>query len=110
MIKYIFLIAGVIPSALAQILLKFAAEYNKIGNGGFVILFVALAVCSYGVAFILYTIVFKYFPVSVASPIMTVCVMLIVFAFGFFIGETITIKQVIGCVLGICSVILIVWR
>ncbi|HNZ27479.1 MAG TPA: DMT family transporter [Spirochaetota bacterium] len=108
MIKYVLLIAGIIPSAMAQILLKFASNYPLKTPMWF--LFIFLSLCSYGLSFILYTIIFKYFPVSVASPVMTVSVMLAVFIFGWIIGETISPRQLLGLACGVASIILIIFK
>ncbi|MBP7552171.1 MAG: EamA family transporter [Spirochaetes bacterium] len=108
MIKYILLIAGIIPSAMAQVFLKFASNYPL--KTPMWLLFIFFSLCSYGMSFVLYTIVFKYFPVSVASPIMTVSVMLIVFIFGWVIGETVSPRQLLGVACGIASIILIIFK
>jgi len=108
LIKYILLIAGIIPSAAAQVFLKFASNYEL--KSPMWALFIFISLCSYGMSFVLYTIIFKYFPVSVASPVMTVSVMLIVFIFGWIIGETVSPRQLIGVACGVASIILIIFK
>lgn len=108
MIKYLLLAAGIVPSALAQIFLKFASNYQL--KTPMWLLFIFFSLSSYGLSFVLYTIVFKYFPVSVASPVMTVSVMLIVFIFGWFIGEAVSPRQLLGVACGVASIILIIFK
>ncbi|HPO49864.1 MAG TPA: EamA family transporter [Spirochaetota bacterium] len=108
MIKYLLVLAGIIPSALAQIFLKKASFYELKTINWF--LFVGLSGFSYFLSFVLYFFILKNFPISKVSPVMTICVMLIVVTFGFFIGEKITVKHILGIVLGLSSVYLILFN
>jgi drug/metabolite transporter (DMT)-like permease len=102
MIKYLLLSVGILTSALAQILLKKASFYEI--KSIIWLIYILLSITIYGGAFIIYSIILKYYPISVASPVMTIGVMIIVFCFGAYIGEHITPKQIIGFALGLVSV------
>ena len=108
MMKYFLIVAGIIPSALAQIFLKKASFYELKSFNWF--LFVGFSGFSYFLSFVLYFFILKNFPISKVSPVMTICVMLIVVSFGFFIGEKITIKHILGIILGLSSVYLILFN
>ena len=63
---------------------------------------------AYFMAFILYSIAVRQFPVSIVSPINTIAVMLVVTAGGaLFWGEAIGVRQIIGILLGGMSLILL---
>jgi drug/metabolite transporter (DMT)-like permease len=106
MTKYLLLLVSVMPAALAQILLKQASNHplKSLPWLGYMM----LSVASYGVAFVLYSIVLKYFPISMASPILTIGVMLIILCFGWFIGEEIHMRRAFGFVIGIISIYFII--
>jgi len=106
--KYLLIVLGIIPSALAQIFLKKASFYELKSLAWF--LFVGLSGLSYFLSFVLYFFILKIFPISKVSPVMTICVMLIVVTFGFFIGEKITLKHIFGILLGLTSVYLILFN
>jgi small multidrug resistance pump len=102
MTKYVLLLVSIVPSALAQILLKQASNhpFKSLPWLGYVL----LSMGCYGLAFVLYSVILKFFPISTASPVMTVGVMLIVFAFGWLIGEEIHMRRAFGFILGLVSI------
>ena len=104
--KYFFLFVPVLFSAAAQLLIKQAAlkEWKSMGwlisMGG--------SILAYMLAFALYSVTVRYFPVSVASPVNTILVMLLVIAGGvFFWKEPFGIQRAVGAGLGILSLFLI---
>lgn len=106
MYKYFLLFGGIISSVTAQFLLKKASVFSFKETAFFIyFIFAGLA---YVVSFGLYTIVLKYFPISKASPIMTLGTMAMVILLGVFVfHEIITIKQIAGIILGVAAIILI---
>jgi drug/metabolite transporter (DMT)-like permease len=106
MTPYLLLIGGIVPSALAQILLKQASHHPY--KSPPYLAYVVLSVSCYVLAFVLYTIILKHFPISMASPVMTIGVMLIVFCFGWLIGEEIHLRRAFGFLLGLVSIYFIV--
>ncbi len=102
---YILVGSGIILSASAQIFLKISAmheikDYRWVG-------LVVLSVCFYGLAFFIYSLVLKHFPISIISPIMTVGTVGLVVVSGVLMGEILTLYQVAGLILGLVSIVLI---
>jgi len=107
MIKYFLIVLGVLSSAIAQMFIKKASGLS-FGNVLFFIYF-CLAGIFYVGSFGLYTLILKYFPITKISPVMTLGTMTMVVIFGIFMfHEIITIKQVIGMVIGAVAIVLIV--
>lgn len=107
MMQYLILFIPVIFSAAAQVLVKYAANFEIKSLNWFI--FIGISLVSYGLAFVLYSFTVRQFPVSVASPVNTISVMIIVFIFGILMfGEAVTIKQFAGIVFGLLSVILLI--
>ena len=103
--KYFFLFAPVLFSVAAQLLIKQAAlkEWKSMGW----LLTMGGSILAYILAFALYSVAVRYFPVSVASPVNTILVMLLVIMGGVvFWQEPFGIQRVMGAVLGILSLIL----
>ena len=68
----------------------------------------SLSLTAYGLAFILQSYIFKFFPLSKIAPVMAISIMILVFSCGICIyRENINIKQIIGLFLGIVSIYLI---
>jgi len=105
MISYLYITAGILLSALAQVLLKRAAAFSVYSTGW--IGFMLGGVIAYAVAFLLYAVILRRLPLSVVSPVMTVCVMILVVIAGLLLGEAVTLRKCIGVGLGIMSVITI---
>jgi drug/metabolite transporter (DMT)-like permease len=82
-IKYSYIALGIMLSALAQILLKYASGHKTFSSCW--ITYIGVSLVSYGLAFCLYAIILKYFPISRISPVMTVgVVVLVVFFWNLF--------------------------
>ena len=91
-------------SAAAQLLVKGAAKYEvKTSNWRVLI---GLSLVSYVVAFVLYSFTVRNFLITVASPINTIAVMIIVFILASLFGEVITAQKVLGIVFGLIAIIL----
>ena len=59
-------------------------------------------------AFVLYSFTVRNFPISIASPINTIAVMIIVFILAALLfGEVITAQKVLGIVVGLIAIILL---
>jgi drug/metabolite transporter (DMT)-like permease len=104
--KFSVLFMPVIFSAAAQLLVKGAAKY-EIKTSSWLV-FIGLSLVSYVVAFVLYSFTVRNFPISIASPINTIAVMIIVFILAALLfGEVITAQKVLGIVLGLIAIILL---
>jgi len=107
MIKYLFIILGILSSAIAQMFLKKTSGLS-FGNIAYFIYF-GLAGMFYAVSFVLYTLILKYFPISKISPVMTLGTMTMVVILGILMfHEIITIKQLIGMIIGAAAIFLII--
>ena len=104
--KFSVLFMPVIFSAAAQLLVKGAAKYEiKTTNW---LIFIGLSLVSYMMAFGLYSFTVRNFPISIASPINTIAVMIIVFILAALLfGEVITAQKVLGIVFGLIAIILL---
>jgi len=107
MIKYLLIIFGVLSSAIAQMLLKKTSGLS-FGNVQYFVYFF-LAGMFYVASFGLYTLILKHFPITKISPVMTLGTMTMVVIFGILMfHEVITIKQLIGMVIGAVAIVLMV--
>ena len=104
--KYLVLFMPVIFAACGQLLVKGAAKYEvKTRNW---LICIGLSLGSYVVAFVLYSFTVRKFPISIASPINTISVMIIVFILAALLfGEVISAQKVLGIVLGLIAIILL---
>lgn len=108
MTNYLLVAAGVISSALAQIMLKKSGQFTFLKEPSFFLFFV-LGGLFYGLSFVLYAYLLKVFNLSKISPFMTIATMLLVVVAGIFVfKEIITLKQGLGIMLGLASIMLII--
>ncbi len=107
MIKYILVPVGAVLTAVAQIGLKKTSTFNNWSREWF--LFMCLSVVLYGIAFFNYLYLLRQFPISKIYPVMTIVVILIITGYGFYIGETINLRHLIGVALGMGSVYLLLF-
>ncbi len=104
MASYLLVVAGIVASALAQICMKMASgSANKLQWA----FFVGSSIASYGGAFVLYYICLKFYPISRLSPVMTISTMLLVVVFGVVMNEKVYMRQSLGIIFGIASILLI---
>jgi small multidrug resistance pump len=106
MIKVTLVLAGIFFSALAQIILKKSSYFDA--RTFMWCWYIFLSLLSYFFAFITYSFVFKFLPISKASPLMTIGVMVLVVIAGVLIwNETISRTQFAGIFLGAISIYLL---
>ncbi len=103
--SWLYVIGGILFSSLAQIFLKRATFVEA--KQALWVLFVSSSVLCYLISFFAYYLALREFSISRVSPVMTIGVVLIVVTYGFWAGETVTVKQSLGVVLGIISIALI---
>jgi len=106
MSKYIILFLPVIFSTIAQILVKQSSLKELRSLSWFIVMGWSLA--AYFLAFGLYAVTLRYFAISVASPINTISVMLLVVISGVvFWGEPLGGRQASGLLLGGVALLLL---
>ena len=104
--KYILLLLPIISSITAQITIKFAGKYTLYSSKWIILMLISIVF--YLISFVLYSFAVRHFPISIASAINTVAVMVGVYIIGiFFLSETKNMLSFIGVLLGVVSVILI---
>lgn len=105
--KVIILFLPVVFSSLAQILLKVASQNVVKSLKWYVV--IGSSIAAYVVAFVLYSITVRYYPISVASPVNTIAVMLLVAICGLVIWhEPLDLRQILGIGLGVIALLLMV--
>ncbi|MGR0482012.1 MAG: hypothetical protein ACTFAL_11575 [Candidatus Electronema sp. V4] len=104
--KYFILVLPVLFSAAAQLLIKQAAL--KEWKSAAWLLTMGGSITAYLLAFAAYSVTIRYFPISVASPVNTILVMLLVVSGGaVFWNEPFGLRQAAGAALGISSLLLL---
>ena len=100
-----FVIVGIITSALAQIFLKRGSSYEILELRWLV--YLLLSLFSYFIAFITYYLALRYYEISKISPIMMASIVSIVALYGFFMGEYMNTMKIIGILFAITSVFML---
>jgi drug/metabolite transporter (DMT)-like permease len=98
-------VIGVISTAIAQILLQRASQFDVSASPW--LLFMGLAAASYTLSFILYSRILKYYPLNKVYPAMTVAQIILITLYGLVIGEVIDVRQALGLLFGMVSIYLI---
>jgi uncharacterized membrane protein len=98
-------VIAVIATAFAQVLLKKASVYDIKSSPWLV--YMGISAVSYGISFILYSRVLKYYPLNKIYPAMTVGQIILVTLYGLWIGEAVGGRHAIGMLFGILSIYLI---
>lgn len=97
---------GIAASALAQIFLKYAAQFQARETRWFLCMGASLV--SYGASFFLYAAILRTRDLSKISPIMASAVaILVVLAGSALFGEQISIKRAIGIAFGLVALYLL---
>ncbi len=105
MLKFFFLIAGLLLNALANFVLKLSAL--KEGNQN--LFYTVLSIFLFFLGFVFYKYTLKYFPISIAYPIIVGSGFLIISILAhFFLKEPIGLKEAIGILFIFLGITLIV--
>jgi multidrug transporter EmrE-like cation transporter len=116
MTHWLLLIVTIVLTAVANILLKYAAIHRQSEELGIIATLWELAttpslvigITCLGLAVIAYAVALRGINLSVGYPVMTTSVMVLVTMFSIFIfGEQITLVKSVGTVIVICGVILL---
>ena len=101
----LFVISGIITTAIAQISLKRAGSLEALTfNWG--CLFLA-SIFFYGISFVSYYFALKSFDISTVQPIMMVSIVALITIYGFFAGENFNYYKFFGIAMACFSIILI---
>ena len=103
--RYLMIPLGVLLSASAQIMLKKASGFSNWSTNWTIFLVVSGVL--YLAALFVYLYLMRLYPISRIYPILTVLVIVVITIYGAAIGELISIKHLVGLVLGAASVYLL---
>jgi len=117
MTHWLLLLLTIVLTAVANILLKYAAVHRQAGeaNGAMAVLWdifttpsLLLGVSCLGIAVIAYAIALRNINLSVAYPVMTTSVVVLVSLFSaIYFGEPVTLLKTVGTVFVISGVVLL---
>ena len=99
---WIWMIAGILLSASAQLSLKLISVL-PLWSGRWVA-GIVFSIGLYSMSFVAYSIVLRYYKISVAGPLMTVGVVSVVVLGGLLLGEALTVRQWMGMGLTLVAV------
>ena len=108
-IKFLLLFISILFGALGQILLKVGVNNNNFVGFKFYLDFfknywIYLGMFSYGISFLLWLKVLKYFEVSFARPMTSLGYILTLLIAVIILGESINLSKIIGIVLIVTGV------
>ena len=98
-------VIAIVLTALAQILLKKAADF-EVGTSSWFIFFGSSGI-AYVLSFVLYSRILKYFALNKIYPAMTVAQIIVITVCGYFLGEAVGGRHAAGLVLGAVAIYLI---
>jgi multidrug transporter EmrE-like cation transporter len=98
-------LTGIVTTAVAQLLLKKASDF-EVRTSSWVI-WMGLSAASYIVSFILYSRILKYFALNKIYPAMTVAQIMVITVIGFWMGEAVGGRHVLGLLFGVLAIYLI---
>ncbi len=116
MMHWLLLFLTILLTAIANILLKYAANHRQAAADGLAATLwqllttpsLVLGITSLGLAVIAYAVALRGINLSVAYPVMTTSVLILVTVFAtIFFGEQYTLVKAVGTVIIICGVILL---
>ncbi len=99
---WFWMIAGILLSACAQLMLKLISSV-PLWSGRW-LAGISVSIGLYTMSFVAYSIVLRYYKISVAGPLMTVGVVSVVVLGGLLLGEALTMRQCMGMGLTLVAV------
>lgn len=101
----LLVLIGILTTALAQILLKKASDFETWTSPW--LAWIGLSAVVYVVSFILYSRILKYYALNKIYPVMTVAQIMVITLCGILMGEAIGGRHALGLLLGVISIYLI---
>lgn len=101
----LYVIIGIITTAVAQISLKRAGGVDPFKVSW--IVFVLLSMSFYVMSFVSYYFALRNFDISTVQPIMMVSIVALITLYGFFAGESFNYYKLSGIVIAAFSIVLI---
>jgi drug/metabolite transporter (DMT)-like permease len=100
--KFLLIPFAAIISAGAQIMLKKTSQLNNWSRGWFLFLIISCGL--YGISLFVYLFLLRLHPISKIYPTLTILVIVIITAYGFLIGEQVTMKHAAGLGIGLLAI------
>lgn len=101
----LYVIMGILTTAVAQISLKQSGGLEHFKLSWFV--FLILSMNFYLMSFVCYYFALRSFDISTVQPIMMVSIVALITLYGFFAGEAFDFYKVCGIIMACLSIILI---
>jgi drug/metabolite transporter (DMT)-like permease len=101
-VKFLLVPFGAIVSAGAQIMLKKTSQFDNWSRGWLFFLIISCGL--YGISLFVYLFLLRLHPISKIYPTLTILVIVIITAYGFLIGEQITMKHAAGLGVGLLAI------
>lgn len=101
----LLVVGGVLMTALAQVLLKKASDFEFRTSSW--IIFFGLSAAAYAVSFVLYSRILKYYALNKIYPAMTVAQIILITLFGYLMGEAVGGRHALGLAFGVVAIYLI---
>jgi len=101
----LYVIIGIVTTAIAQISLKRAGGEQQFVQGWFIWLF--LSAVFYMMSFVSYYLSLRYYDISTVQPIMMVSILAMITLYGFISGESFNYYKFAGIVVSVLSIFLI---
>ena len=101
----LLVLIAILLTALAQVLLKKAADF-EVMTSSWIVFFGSSAV-GYAVSFLLYSRILKYFALNKIYPAMTIAQILVITLCGFLLGEAVGGRHALGLALAAIAIYLI---
>jgi multidrug transporter EmrE-like cation transporter len=101
----LLVLIGILTTALAQILLKKAADF-EIRTSSW-LMWIGMSAVVYVVSFVLYSRILKYYALYKIYPVMTSAQIMVITLGGILMGEAIGGRHALGLLFGVISIYLI---
>lgn len=101
----IFVIAGILTTAAAQIFLKKAGIFEVFKLKWTV--YMLLSLSFYALSFGTYSVALRHFEISTVSPLIMSSTVALIVLYGFFTGEAFNPMKTLGILLALVSILLI---
>jgi uncharacterized membrane protein len=103
--SWLWVIAGIATTAIAQIVLKLAGAAKSLSVNW--VLYLGASLAAYSLSFVCYYLALRQHEISRIQPIMTVCVMIIIVTYGIVSGEQAGVRKLLGIAFGMVAIFLI---
>ena len=101
----LYVIIGVLTTAIAQISLKLAGGVEQLKISWFIFIFISITF--YLISFVSYYFALRHFDISTVQPIMMVSIVALITLYGLITGESFNFYKILGISIACLSIFLI---